>query len=273
MVVLKRLQAVPSESQDMDVTREEYHNSIGEINEDQGDLESRDAFADEEVPLGAEQLVTPSEANNWENYGRHALLDFIDLDDSNILPESRDAIEGILSNAAARERTGELETDGDDISMLEALERVVATRTNHNSREAAAFIREANRRSTFRLSDGSGEGVSERGAESSGEDGDEPCPTTIPGSNLDWTLPGARHPSPICYEKGYREFMITMLPELQVLDNVAVTENERVKARCLFEERFEPIANKRKVKESVLQVLEFYLEPELKEYLQNVRTL
>ena len=50
--------------------------------------------------------------------------------------------------------------------------------------------------------------------------------------------------------------MITMLPALQVLDNIAITENERGKARCVFEERFEPLANKRKVKESVLQVLE-----------------
>lgn len=255
--MLKSLQAVPSESQDMDVS--------GEINEDQGNPESRDTIADEELPSATEQLVTPTEEVHGENYGRHALLDLIDLDDSNILPESRDAIEGILSNASVRERTGEYETDGDDISMLEVLERVVATRTNHTTREAAAFIREANRRSTFRLSEhfqhGSGEGVSERGAESSGEDGEDPCLTTISGSNLDWTLPGARQASPICYEKGYREFMITMLPALQVLDNMAITENERVKACSLYEERFEPIANKRKVKETVLQVLELYLEP------------
>lgn len=241
----------------MDVIREDnanYHNLIREISEDQGDPESRGTMADEELASASEQLVTPYEQADEENYGRHAILDLIDLDDSSLLPESRASIEGILSTASVRERAGELEIDGADISMLEALERVVATRTNPTTREAAAFLREANRRNSFRLSDRSGDGVSERGAESSGEDGEEPA--TIPGSNLDWALPGARHASPICYEKCYREFMITMLPALQVLDNTAVTENERGKARCVYEERFEPIANRRKVKESVLQVLE-----------------
>lgn len=263
--MLKSLQAVPSESQDMDVIRGNYHNFRGDIGEDQGDPESRDIIADEELPLAPEQPVILAEEANGESYGRHALLDLIDLDDSSILPGSRDAIEEILSNAPVRERTGESDTDGDDVSMLEALERVVATRTNRTTREGAAFTREANRRSTFRLSEGSAEEVSEPGAETSGEDGEEPRPTTISGSNLDWTLPSAPHASPICYEKGYREFMIRMLPALEVLDNMAITEDERVKALCLFEERFEPIANKRKVKESVLQVLELCLEPQVKE--------
>lgn len=260
LVCLQIVEALPSESQDMDVIREDnanYHNLIREISEDQGDPESRGTMADEELPSASEQLVTPYEdANEEENYGRHAaILDLIDLDDSSLLPESRASIEGILSAASVRERAGELEIDGADISMLEALERVVATRTNPTTREAAAFIREANRRSSFRLSDGSGEGtVSERGAESSGEDGEEAGPRY--NCMHDWSQgPGARHASPICSEKGYREFMITMLPYLQVLDNIAITENERGKARCEYEKRFEPIANKRKVKESVLQVL------------------
>lgn len=259
LVCLQIVGGLPSESQDMDVIREgnaNHRDLVREGSEEQGDPESRDIMADEELPSDYRQLATPYEEAHEENYGRPAILDLIDLDDSSLLPESRASIEGILSTASFREREGELEIDGADVSMLEALERVVATRTSPTTREAVAFIREANRRSSFRLSDRSGEGVSERGAESSGEDGEGPCPSTIPGSNLDWALPGARHASPICYEKCYREFMITMLPGLQVLDNIAIAENEREKARCVYEERFEPIANKRKVKESVLQVFE-----------------
>lgn len=246
---------LPSENQDMDVIREEnasvYHNDpIRESSEDRGDPESRGTMVDEELPS---QLVTPyDETDEDENHDRHTILDLIDLDDSSLLPESRTSIEGILSAASVRGRAGGLEIDGADMSMLEALERVVATRTNPTSREAAAFLREANRRSSFRLSDGSGEGVSEGGAESSGEDGEE----SRYKSMHDWAQgPGARHASPICYEKGYREFMISMLPALQVLDNIAILENDRGKARSVYEERFEPMANKRKMKESVLQVL------------------
>lgn len=242
----------------MDIVREgnsNYHNFVREISEDRGDVESRGTMADEELPSASEQLVTPfDEANEEENYDRHAaILDLIDLDDSSLLP-ARASIEGILSAASAIERAAGIESDGADISMLEALERVVATRTNPTNREAPAFVREANRRSTFRLSDGSGDmTVGERGADSSGEDGEEPGPRH--NCMHDWAQgPGGCHASPICFEKGYREFMITMLPDLQVLDNVAISEIERGKARCEFEKRFEPLANKRKVKESVLQV-------------------
>ncbi|XP_073386370.1 protein DWD HYPERSENSITIVE TO UV-B 1 isoform X2 [Physcomitrium patens] len=250
-------QAVPSESQDMDVVREgnpNYHNLIREISEDRGDPYSGNTIADEDLRSVSEQLVTFLSEDDGGNFDRHSILDLINLDDSSILPESVTSIEGILSNASVRRRE-DLETDDSDITMLEALERVVATRTNNSSREAAAFIQESNRRSTFRLSDGGGEGASERGAESSGEDGEEPCPITTPASNLAWALHGARHASPICCEKGYREFMITMLPALQVLDNVAVTDSERERARCVFEERFEPLANGRRVKENILKII------------------
>lgn len=239
------LQAEPNVIQDMDgVIGDDlnHQSSISEIGEDRGDPENVHTVADGEFPSASEHLVMMYEEAIGGNYDRDVLLDFVDLDGSIIPPESMTSMEGILSG----ERGAELETDDADISMLEAPERVVATRTNHTTRDAAALIQESHRRSTFRLTDGSGEG----------DDGEEPCPA----SHLEWGSPGSRHASmaisPICDEKSYREFMITMLPALEVLDNMAITEAEREKARCVFEEQFEPFANRRRVKESVLQVFQ-----------------
>ena len=198
------------------------------------------------------------------DYGRQTVLDLVHLYDPCISPETMASIGGISSDASVGESGAALETVDADLLTFEAPERVVATRTNHTTREAAGLIHEANRRSSFRRSGGSGEGVRERRVESFLEDGDEPCPKIVPKSHPEWGSPGACHAymavSPICDEKNYREFMITMLSALEVLDNMTITKAEREKARFVFEEHFEPSANSRR-KESVLQVFHtFHIE-------------
>lgn len=63
------------------------------------------------------------------------------------------------------------------------------------------------------------------------------------------------HPSRICYEKHYRDFMISRLPGLKVLDNIPITQAEREKARTVFMEHFELLPNNRSEKESIVEVL------------------
>lgn len=114
----------------------------------------------------------------------------------------------------------------------------------------ADLIREVNRRASFRLRAASRENASERGAGSSDE-GEEEFTLTTPHAIA---LSGARQASPICYENHYRDFMISTLPGLQVLDNLAITATDRERARAVYKEHFELAANNRRGTENLVQV-------------------
>lgn len=64
----------------------------------------------------------------------------------------------------------------------------------------------------------------------------------------------SHHPSPICFEKHYREFMISSLSRLEVLDNMPIGKIDRKLAKEIYSKHFESLPYKRQPG-SVIQIL------------------
>ncbi|KAK4804535.1 hypothetical protein SAY86_004352 [Trapa natans] len=65
----------------------------------------------------------------------------------------------------------------------------------------------------------------------------------------------ACYPSPICFEKHYRAFMIASLPNLKVLDNSPIRKIDKEWAAIIFSKHFEYLPYKRKSKENIISIL------------------
>ncbi|KAJ7286677.1 hypothetical protein O6H91_Y322100 [Diphasiastrum complanatum] len=64
------------------------------------------------------------------------------------------------------------------------------------------------------------------------------------------------HSSPICLEKHYRHYMIVGLPNLKVLDNCEISQNEKEVAHRVYVDNFEFLPYNRREKENIVKAVE-----------------
>ncbi|KAL4555834.1 hypothetical protein LXL04_038463 [Taraxacum kok-saghyz] len=90
------------------------------------------------------------------------------------------------------------------------------------------------------------------------EDTEESFPTSSTSKPI--SVPRKKHlsyhPSPICYEKHYREYLITSFPNLKVLDNIPIKKTEKEKASITYSQNFESLPYKRTKTQNVLTILQ-----------------
>ncbi|KMT09786.1 hypothetical protein BVRB_6g127660 [Beta vulgaris subsp. vulgaris] len=65
----------------------------------------------------------------------------------------------------------------------------------------------------------------------------------------------SHHPSPICFERHYRDFLIASLPRLEVLDNLPIRRKDKKLAQVVYSTYFEYLPYKRHTEKSISCIL------------------